>query len=150
MEGQSLMEKKGARLFQEGDVSLERNIVELDSRRQLRLKANELIRLVNDPTLTTSEIQEQLSHGAAMYGSLFAAQLVRCLHRDDPQERQSVVWLLTILNDEAAIPLLLRLSRDMQAPRSVRLSASLALAGMGVTPALVEASGRRPRLYAIS
>lgn len=144
------MEKKGTRLFQPRDTSLERNIVELDSRRQLRLKVNELIRLVNDPTITTGEIQEYLSHGAAMYGRLFAAQLVRCLHCDDPQERQLVVWLLTILNDEAAIPLLLCLSRDIQAPRPVRLSASLALAGMGVTPALIEAADRRSRLYAIS
>lgn len=144
------MEKKGARLFQQGDASLEWNIVELDLRRQLRLKVNELIRLVNDSRLTTAEIQAYLSHGAAMYGRLFAAQLVRYLHRDDPQERQSVVWLLTMLNDEAAIPLLLRLSRNIQSPRPVRLSASLVLAGMGVTPALIEANDRHPRLYAIS
>src|SRR5579864_5344486 len=144
------MEKKGARLFQQGDAPRERNIVELDSRRQLRLKVNELIRLVNDPTLTTSEIQAYLSQGMATYGPLFAAQLVRSLHRDHPQERQSVVWLLTLLNDEATIPLLRRLSHNPQMPRPVRLSAALVLAGMGASTTLIEASGRRPRLYAIS
>jgi hypothetical protein len=144
------MEKKGARLFQQGDISFDRNIVELDSRRQLRLKVNELIRLVNDPTLTTSEIQAYLLHGAATFGYLFAAQLVRSLHRDDPQERQSVVWLLITLNDETTIPQLARMSHNIRMPRSVRLSASLALAGMGASTALVEANSRRPRLYAIS
>ena len=143
------MEEKGARLFQRGDI-VPGNIVELDSRRQLRLKVTELIRFVNDPTLTTGEIQEHLFHAAATYGNLFAAQLVRSLHRDDPQERQSVVWLLTMLNDTASIPLLARLSHNPQLPRPVRLSAALALAGMGASSTLIEASGRQPRLYAIS
>ncbi|HEV2580557.1 MAG TPA: hypothetical protein VGT44_06855 [Ktedonobacteraceae bacterium] len=144
------MEKKGARLFQQGEMPFDRNIVELDTRRQLRLKVNELIRLVNDPMLTTSEIQAHLLHGAATYGNLFAAQLVRSLHRNDLQERQSLVWLLTLLNDETTIPLLSRMSRNVQMPRPVRLSASLALAGLGATTALIEANSRRPRLYAIS
>lgn len=143
------MEKKGARLFQQGEAS-PGNIVELDSRRQLRLKVNELIRLVNDPTLTTGEIQGQLLHGAATFGTLFAAQLVRSLHRDDPQERQSIVWLLTMLDDRASIRPLMHMSRDPRIPRPIRLSASLALAGMGATRVLIEAESRRPRLYAIS
>lgn len=143
------MEKKGARLFRQGNGLLG-NIVELDSRRQLRLKVNELIRLVNDPTLTTREIQEHLFIGAATFGKLFAAQLVRSLHRDDPQERQSLVWLLTMLNDTTAISPLTRMSHNPQLPRPVRLSASLALAGMGATSVLIEGSRRQPRLYAIS
>ncbi len=54
------MEKRGARLFQQGDGSGETNwnIVELDSRRQLRQKVNELIRLSYDSTTTTSEMQQ--------------------------------------------------------------------------------------------
>ena len=143
------MEKKGARLFQQDDT-LPGNIVELDSRRQLRLKVNELTRLVNDPTLSTSEIQKHLFHGAATFGPLFAAQLVRSLHRNDSQERQSIVWLLTMLNDTAAISPLTRMSHNPRVPRPVRLSASLALAGMGATPALIEAGSKQPRLYAIS
>jgi hypothetical protein len=146
------MEQKGARLFQQGDAPFEQgwNIVELDSRRQVRLKVHELIRFVNDPALTTGEIQVLLSHRAATYGKLFAAQLVRSLHRDDPQERQSVVWLLTMLHDTSTISPLARMSHNPQLPRPVRLSASLALAGMGATTALIEASSRRPHLYAIS
>jgi hypothetical protein len=147
-EGQILMEKKGARLFQQGGA-FPGNIVELDSRRQLRLKVNELIRQVNNPTLTTSEIQKHLFHAAATYGNLFAAQLVRSLFRDDPLERQSVVWLLTMLNNAACIPLLRRLSQNRQLSRPVRLSAALALAGMGASASLIESSSRQPRLYAI-
>jgi len=61
-EGHILMKKRGARLFQQGDGSSETNwnIVELDSRRQLRQKVNELIRLSYDSTTTTSEMQQQL------------------------------------------------------------------------------------------
>jgi len=143
------MEKKGARLFRQGDRPIG-NIVELDLRRQLRLEVNELIRLVNDPTLTTSQIKEHLFQSAATFGKLLAAQLVRSLHRDDPQARQSLVWLLTLLNDTAAISPLTRMSHNPQLPRPVRLSASLALAGMGATSVLIEASRGQPRLYAIS
>jgi len=67
-EGYILMEKRGARLFQQGDGSGETNwnIVELDSRRQLRQKVNELIRLSYDSTTTTSEMQQQLLQSVAM------------------------------------------------------------------------------------
>lgn len=153
------MEKKSARLFWQsvegqpiGQTPNEQgwNIVELNSRRQLRLKVSELIRYVNDPTLTTSDMREHLQCARASFGSQLAIQLVRSLHRSDPQERQSVVWLLTLLNDTTAVAPLMRMSHNPQLPRAVRLSASLVLAGMGKTPAMIEAQSRPPRLYAIS
>ena len=84
------MEKWDARLFQqEADPHQRyRNIVEfevLESRRQLRLKVNELIELANNSALTTSEIQQRLLLSAATFGGQLAPQLVRSLYRDDPQ-----------------------------------------------------------------
>jgi len=144
------MEKRGARLFQQetGISETGRNIVELEARRQLRHKVNELIRHCNDSTLTTSEMQHHLLLGAAEFGNQLAAQLVRSLQSDDQQKRQNVVWLLTLLNNTETIPLLLHMSRNERLSRSVRLSASLALAGMGTT---AESTGHnsRTRLYAI-
>ncbi len=143
------MGKKGTRLFQR-DHS--RNIVELEvleSRRHLRLNVQELIRLANNSTITTGEMQQQLSHGVSRFGNQLAGQLVRSLHRDDAQERQSIVWLLTLLNAKETITPLRHMSGDKRIPRSVRLSASLALAGMGVPVETID-SHRRTRLYAIS
>lgn len=143
------MGKKGARLFL---PEHSRNIVELEvleSRRQLRLNVNELIRLANNSTITTGEMQQQLFLGVTRCGTQLAAQLVRSLHREDPQERQSIVWLLTLLNDKATIIPLRHISHDKHIPRSIRLSASLALAGMGVTAETID-NHRRTRLYAIS
>jgi hypothetical protein len=149
------MEQKSARLFRRstgGQPSNERsrNIVELNSRRQLRLTVHELIRYVNDPTLTTSDMREQLQHAAASFGSQLTIKLVRSLHHSDAQERQSVIWLLTLLNDDAAVGPLMRMSHNPQLPRAVRLSASLVLAGMGQSPAMIAAQNRQPRLYAIN
>ena len=129
------MEKKGARLFQLETETFEKswNVLEhevLESRRQLRQKVNELIRLVDGSTLTTGEMQQHLLSGVAKFGSQLAMQLVRSLHRDDPLERQSVVWLLTLLNDAETITLLRHMSDNKRLPRPIRLSASLALAGM--------------------
>jgi hypothetical protein len=144
------MEKRGARLFQQGigtgDTSW--NIVELDARRQLRQRVNELIRLCNDSTLNTSEMRHQLLLGVAEFGKQLAAQLVRSLQSDDPMKRQNVVWLLILLNETETIPLLQHMSQNERIPRSIRLSASLALAGMGAT---TESSEYNPRirLYAI-
>src|SRR5947209_15154609 len=134
-EGHILMGKRGARLFQQevGTSETGWNIVELESRRQLRQKVNELIRLSNTSTFTTSEMRQQLLLGVAMFGSRLAAQLVRLLQSDDQQKRQHIVWLLTLLDDKDIIPLLQRMSRNELLARSVRLSASLALAGMGAT-----------------
>lgn len=137
------MEKRGARLFQ-AEVEYGWNIVELESRRQLRQKVNELIRLVNDPTITTSEMRQHVLHGVATYGNLFATQLVRSLLRDDPQERQSLVWLLTLLNDPETAPMLRFMAHNTRLPRAIRLSASLALAGMGATEEMT-GTGKRAR-----
>lgn len=145
------MEKKGARLFQADEETFDYgwNTVELETRRQLRLKVNELLRLVNDPTLTTSEMQQHLLYYKAVFGKQLATQLVHSLHRSDPNERQSIVWLLTLLNEAASITPLRRMSGNKRLPRAVRLSASLALAGMGATPELL-GEHRPARLYAIS
>src|SRR5581483_8391391 len=99
------MEKKGTRLFQANEETFDygRNIVELETRRQLRLKVNELLRLVNDPTVTTSEMRQHLLYNKERFGKQLASQLVRSLHRGDQRERQSIVWLLTLLNEADAI-----------------------------------------------
>src|SRR5690348_14640696 len=83
LEGQILMEKKGARLFQAEEETLDYgwNIVELETRRHLRLTVNELLRLGNDPTLTTSEMREHLLYHKAIFGKQLATQLVHSLHR---------------------------------------------------------------------
>ena len=152
--GYILMEKKGARLFQKESHSLEfcRNIVELEvleSRRHLRQKVNELIRLASNSGASTEEIQRQLSLSLMRFGTQLSTQLLHSLNRDDPQERHSIVWLLIILNDAQTIAPLRHISLDKRIPRSIRLSASLALAGMGATAETNE-NCRRTRLYAIS
>jgi HEAT repeat protein len=149
-EGHILMEKRGPRLFQQEVATSETgwNIVELESRKLLRQKVNELIRLSNISTFTTSEMQQQLLLGVAMFGSRLAAQLVRLLQSDDQQKRQHIVWLLTLLDDKDTIPLLQRMSQNEQLARSVRLSASLALAGMGATAESTEHYQRKSS-YAI-
>ncbi len=142
------MEKRDARLFHHNKHSW--NIVDLEvleSRRHLHQKVNELIRLTNDSSLSTSEIRQHLLHSIATFGPRFTIQIVRSLHCDDPDERQSIVWLLTILNDRNTIIPLQQMSHNEHLPRLVQLSASLALAGMGATKEMVE--GQRRRLYAI-
>jgi hypothetical protein len=147
------MGKKGARLFQKEANALVHgsNIVELavlESRRQLRLQVNELIRLANNFTVSTDEMQQHLFLCVARFGALLPKQLLRSLHREDPQERQSIVWLLILLNDKVTIAPLQHISQDKRIPRPIRLSASLALAGIGATPESIE-NHQRSRLYAI-
>jgi len=144
------MEKWDARLLLPDTNTDERsrNIVELESRRNLHRKVNELIQLTHS-TLTTSEIRQQLHLCTTVFGSRFAVQLVRSLHRRDQTERQAIIWLLTVLNDQETIPLLQHISLNKQLPRSIRLSAALALAGMGATRETTD-SYRRIPLYAIS
>jgi hypothetical protein len=147
------MEKKGARLFQKETGSLEfcRNIVELEvleSRRRLRQTLNELIRLTTNSSVSTEEIRQHLSLSLKEFGAQLSSQLLRSLIRDDPQERHSIVWLLILLNDAQTIAPLQHISLDKRIPRSIRLSASLALAGMGATTETNE-NCRRIRLYAI-
>ena len=149
-----MMGKKGARLFQREANALEhgRNIVELqvlESRRQLRLEVNELIRFAHNPTVSTDEMQQHLFLCVARFGILLPIQLLRSLHREDPHERQSIVWLLILLNDKETIVPLQHISQNKRMPRPVRLSASMALAGMGATPESLE-NHRCTRLYAIS
>jgi hypothetical protein len=148
------MGKKGARLFQKDTNSHElyRNILELEileSRRYLRQTVNDLIRLATNTCSSTEEIQRQLSLRLTEFGIQLSSQLLRSLHRDDPQERQSIVWLLILLNDAQTIVPLQHISLDMCIPRSIRLSASLALAGMGAT-AETNQNCRCTHQYAIS
>ena len=143
------MEKKDARLFQDATHEHSWNIVELESRRQLRYRIHELIQLASSSSIPTSEMRQHLLLGVVQFGKLFATQLVRSLQRNDQQERQAIVWLLTLLNEQETIPPLQQMSRNEQLPRSIRLSASLALAGMGATKEVTDNS-RRVRLYAIS
>jgi hypothetical protein len=148
------MGKKGVSLFQREANALEHRskIVELEvleSRRQLRLQVNELIRLANNPTVTSDEMQQHLFLCGARFGALLPIQLLRSLHREDPHERQSIVWLLILLNDKVTISPLQHISQNKQIPRPIRLSASMALAGMGATPESQE-NHRCSRLYAIS
>lgn len=146
------MEKGSARLFQQAaSPAFEQswNIVELETRKQVRHKVNELLRLAGTMTTPTSEVRQQLLQGVATFGTPFVTQLVRSLHRDDYAERQSVVWLLTVLNDPETIPPLQEITNNPHLPRAVRLSASLALAGMGVTAEII-AQNQRVRLYVIS
>ncbi len=144
------MEERSARLFQQelGPIENDWNIVERESRRHLRQRVQQLIHDAQSSSLTTSEMQRQLLLDVALFGNKLATQLVRSLNRDNPQERQSIVWLLTLLNEKETIPLLSRMAHDRKLSRAVRLSASLALAGMGATTEVQEHYQRR-RLYAI-
>ena len=130
------MEKKGTRLFQQGADTHEHswNIVELEFHRQLRQKVNELLVLSKDPRCTTSEMQQHLLVARTRFGHQLTTQLVRSLQCNDPLRRQHIIWLLTLLNDQESILLLQHMSHNEQLCRPVRLSASLALAGMGATP----------------
>lgn len=148
------MEKWDARLFlsengTSANTEVRRNIVELESHRQLRQKINELIRLSSCNAITTSEILQYLYVNVALFGEQFSTHLVRSLQRDDPSERHTIVWLLTVLNDRATIPQLQQISLNSHIPRSVRLSASLALAGMNATREVAD-NYRQIHLYAIS
>ena len=148
------MDIKGARLFQKETNSHEffGNIVELEvlkSRRHLRQKVNELIRLATNTGASTEEIQRHLSSVLTEFGAQLSSQLLRSLNRDDPQERQSIVWILTLLNDAQTVEQLRHISLDEHFSRSIRLSASLALAGIDAATETAE-NIRRNRLYAIS
>ena len=144
------MERRDARLFQQ-DATIDKgwNIVELESHRQFRQTVNELIKNTNTASITTHDLLQQLEEYKTLYGIRFVTQLVRALHRENAQERQAVVSLLTLLDDPNTIPQLQHISHNKHYPRSIRLSASLALAGMGATKETTE-DFRRVRLYAIS
>jgi|SRR5581483_1245409 len=129
------MEKWDARLFhtEEKNNNRSQHIVELESQRALHRKINDLIKLCNSNTVTTSELRQQLHTYAASFGSRFSLHLARSLRCENYLDRQAIVWLLTLLNDKETIPILQHLSQQQHLPRAIRLSASLALAGMGAT-----------------
>ena len=145
------MEKGRARQFQPATAAFEQswNVVELTTRKQVRQKVNELLLQCSDSSVTTSEMRQELLQGVAAFGNHFTTQLVRSLHRNDDTERQSIIWLLTVLNACETIPLLQQMAANKTLPRTIRLAASLTLAGMGVTAETIE-KNRRVRLYAIS
>lgn len=153
LKGHILMEKKSARLFPNKSNSHEtcRNIVELEvleSRRQLRQKVNELIQVTTNYSATTTEIRQYLSLRLTEFGTQLSTQLLRSLNRNDPQERQSIVLLLILLNDAQTIAHLRHISLDENISRPIRLSASLALAGLGATEE-TKSNHQRAHLHAI-
>ena len=148
------MGEKGTRLFpkETNTLELNRDIVELEvleSRRLLRQKVIDLIQLAMNYIISTKEIQELLYLNYSKFGSQLSSQLLRSLHRDDPQVRQSIVRLLILLDDAQTIEPLRHISLNKQSPRPVRLSASLALAGMRATEETNEIC-LHTHLYAIS
>ncbi|GCF07930.1 hypothetical protein [Dictyobacter arantiisoli] len=146
------MEKRDARLLQSPPASQEGkwNVLELESQsyKKIHSKICEFIALTNHSTLSTREIQQRLQQCQKRYGKHFAIHLVASLQQSDVAEREAIVWLLTQLHDQETIPLLQQLAHHHQQPRAIRLSASLALAGLGQTPEML--TNKRPRLYAIS
>ncbi len=145
------MEKGRARRFQPAIAACEQdwNVVELTTRKQVRQKVQELLLQCSDTGMTTSDLRQALLQGMATFGNHFAIQLVRSLQRDDDEERQAVIWLLTVLNAPETIRPLQQMAANTGLPRAIRLSASLALAGMGVTAETIK-HNRRVHLYAIS
>jgi hypothetical protein len=145
------MEKGDARLFlHEANADpVSGNIVELESHRYLHDKVNELICIAVSSNISTHDMRLLLHANSNSFGSRFAAQLVRALQREDEDERDAVVWLLIVLDDPQTIPQLQHLALNQTLARATRLSASLALAGIGATREMIE-EPRRRRLYAIS
>ena len=146
------MEKGRARRFQQvTPAAFEQNwnVVELATRKEIRQKIHALLLQCSDPSVTTSEMRQELLQSAATFGSQFTTQLVRAHYRDDDAERQSITWLLTVLNASETIVPLQQMSDNHDLPRSIRLAAALALAGMGVTAKTIE-KNRRVHLYALS
>lgn len=146
------MENGRARQFQPvtpADQEQYCNIVELTTRKQLRQKINQLLLQCQDSSVTTREMREELRQAARTFGNEFAIQLVRALQRDDDTERQSIIWLLTVLNAGETIPPLQQMATRQSLPRAIRLAAALALAGMGVTAEII-AQDRHVRLYVLS
>lgn len=145
------MEKGDARQFLHAASSepVSRNIVELESHRHLYNKVNELINIAASSNISTHEMRQLLHFNSNSFGSRFATQLVRALQREDEDEREAVVWLLTVLDDPQTIPQLQHLALNQNLIRATRLAASLALAGMGATREMT-ATPRRRLLYAIS
>lgn len=132
--------------------TIDRNIVELESRRQLRHNVHEVINLTLNSDLTTDELRHLLHCGITTFGKPFITQLVRSLQCDDAQQREAVVFLLTVLNDADTHSPLQKMAQNESLSRAIRLSAALALCGMGVQRDDASQNRQRvrsPRLYAI-
>ncbi|HEX4203192.1 MAG TPA: hypothetical protein VHZ51_03130 [Ktedonobacteraceae bacterium] len=146
------MEKRDARLSLHTatpePVEDSRIIVALESHRALHHRVHEIVRLVIDSDMTTSELQQSIRHDSQQFGSRFHHQLIRSLYLDDEDERKAVIWLLTLLDDWDMVPQLQHITQQRNVPRAVRLAAALVLAGMGATRE-VEATPQRVRVYAI-
>jgi hypothetical protein len=144
------MEKGDARPLQSKHPTEEYgwNVLKLESRKNLHSKIHEFIDLTTNSTLSTSDIQQRLQLCQLQSGKQFSILLVHYLKRTDTAEREAIVWLLTQLQDRDTIPLLQKLTQHQQLSRAVRLSAALALAGLGQTPEMITTA--RPFLYAIS
>ncbi|HTK10253.1 MAG TPA: hypothetical protein VL485_23995 [Ktedonobacteraceae bacterium] len=147
------MEKRDTRLFQLETAIRGRdtswNIVELESHRDLRQKIDDILHLTLYNAMSSSELQQALSLLREQYGSRCITLLVRCLYTKNAEKRQAVVQLLTLFHAPEAIPQLQRIVHDEQSSRSVRLAASLALAGMSATPE-TRPKQKHIRSYAIS
>jgi hypothetical protein len=146
------MEKGSARLFQQtapDALKQNWNIVELKTRTRIRQHIAHLLQLTSDETITRSDLQQALRHCIATFGTDFALQLVRALQRATSEERQAIVWLLTVLDASETIQPLQRMATDASLPRAVRLSAALALAGLGVTAEHIQ-QHQRVHLYLMS
>ena len=117
------------------DSSLSQHILELESQRELRRQTNKIVQYCHSTTVTTSELRQHLQACMAAFGSRFSLHLARSLQepRSNLADRQAIVCLLTLLNDKATLPLLQQIARQQRFSRTIRLSASLALAGMGAT-----------------
>jgi len=115
--------------------SSSQHIMELESQRELRRQTNKIVQYCHSTTVTTSELRQHLQACMAAFGSRFSLHLARSLQepRSNQADRQAIVCLLTLLNDKATIPLLQQIAKQQRSTRTIRLSASLALAGMGAT-----------------
>jgi hypothetical protein len=137
-----LMEKGDIRLFRFGStvntLDTHWNVVELASHKLLREKINELISLSHNSTTTTSAMTRHVHDAAARFGRRFTSHLIHSLQRADSTHRESITWLLILLDDRDAIPQLQTMARNEQLARSLRLSAALTLAGMGATEELTK------------
>lgn len=125
------------------------NVIEFTTQKHIRQDITNLLHLCSAQNVTTDEIRRELLRCEVTFGSQFTIQLVRALHRDDEAERQAITWLLTVLDATETIPPLQQMAANRYLPRTTRLAASLALAGMGVTARTLQ-ENRRVLLYAIS
>ncbi len=127
------MEKRDARLLRPvSSVEQNGNIVELEFHQRMRRKIHWLIQATQKAQFSRSETLHLLQQGVTTFGKRFSTQLVRSLDREDPEERQALIWLLTVLNDKETIPHLQQIKHQSQVSRQVRLAAALTLAGLGV------------------